>query len=487
MTLRFRLTIWYTVLLALVLVIFALVFRAVVANTLYNELENTIRSQAEQVVEILQSNIDPSRARLPSAIVLSSQAMAQATTVTGSIVESTPNMMGLPLPLPVSVLERNLMGEPVQYDTIFEGKPIRVYSAPVRISSGQIVGTAQVAQQLQPIIETLEIIRLALLIGGGLALLLAAAGGAVISGRTLRPLRNFTETANHIVTAQDLQQRLVAPYPHDEVGQLAETFNKMMERLEILFNTQHQLVADVSHELRTPLAIIQGNLDLLHRGAAKDPIMLSESMDAMNSEVARMSRLVRDLLLLAESDAGAPLQLRPVELDTLLLEVYREGLLIANHRLKVRLGHEDQAVVQGDPDRLKQLMLNLVNNAIAYTPDGGTVTLSLHRRPDDWVRVAVADTGVGIAADDLPHIFDRFWRHDKARSPKLGGSGLGLSIAKSIVEAHGGRITVESELGKGTTFEVLLPLARIAPTAANDASFDRLASPGYNPLQASGN
>ena len=485
MTLRFRLTFWYTVLLALVLVIFALVFRAFVANTLYNELEDTIRSQTEQVVQILQSNIDPSRARIPSAIVLSSQDMAQATTVTGSIVESTPNTMGLPMPLPVSVLERNLAGEPVLYDTVFEGKPVRVYSSPVRTSNGQIVATVQVALQLQPIIETLEIIRLALLAGGGLALLLAAIGGAVISGRTLRPLRNFTETANHIVTAQDLQERLVAPDPHDEVGQLAETFNKMLERLDILFNTQQQLVADVSHELRTPLATIQGNLDLLRRGAAKDPSMLQESMDAMNSEVARMSRLVRDLLLLAESDAGAPLQLRPVELDTLLLEIYREGMLIANNRLKMRLGHEDQAVIQGDPDRLKQLLLNLVNNAIAYTPDGGTVTLSLHRRPDNWVRVAVADTGVGIAPEDLPHIFDRFWRQDKARSRKLGGSGLGLSIAKSIVEAHGGRISVESELGKGTTFEVLLPLARIAPAAANDASLDRLASHGYNPLQAS--
>ncbi|HRX04006.1 MAG TPA: histidine kinase dimerization/phospho-acceptor domain-containing protein, partial [Anaerolineae bacterium] len=381
MTLRFRLTFWYTVLLALVLVIFALVFRAFVANTLYNELEDTIRSQTEQVVQILQSNIDPSRARIPSAIVLSSQAMAQATTVTGSIVESTPNTMGLPMPLPVSVLERNLAGEPVLYDTVFEGKPVRVYSSPVRTSNGQIVATVQVALQLQPIIETLEIIRLALLAGGGLALLLAAIGGAVISGRTLRPLRNFTETANHIVTAQDLQERLVAPDPHDEVGQLAETFNKMLERLDILFNTQQQLVADVSHELRTPLATIQGNLDLLRRGAAKDPSMLQESMDAMNSEVARMSRLVRDLLLLAESDAGAPLQLRPVELDTLLLEIYREGMLIANNRLKMRLGHEDQAVIQGDPDRLKQLLLNLVNNAIAYTPDGGTVILSLHRRP----------------------------------------------------------------------------------------------------------
>lgn len=486
MTLRFRLTFWYTVFLALVLVVFALVFHTFVANTLYSQVEDTIRGQAEQVVQILEGSIDPSRARLPVPIVVTSQSFAQATKASGEIVDTSPNMMNVPLPLPATVLERNLMGEPVQYDTRFSDKPVRVYSAPVRAPDGQILATVQIAQQLQPIAETLEIVRLALLVGGSMALLLAAAGGAVISGTTLRPLRTFTETANHIVTAQDLQQRLEAPNPHDEVGQLAETFNKMMERLEILFDTQQQLVADVSHELRTPLATIQGNLDLLQRGAAADPAMLRASLEAMNAEVARMSRLVRDLLLLAENDAGAPLRLLPVELDTLLLEVYREALLIANNRLKVRLGHEDQAVVQGDPDRLKQLLLNLINNAIAYTPDGGVVTLSLHRRPDGWVRVVVSDTGAGIAPDDLPRIFDRFWRQDKARSRKLGGSGLGLSIAKSIVDAHGGRITVESEPGKGTTFEVMLPLQRIAQPAANDASFDRQPSSGYNSLQASG-
>ena len=301
---------------------------------------------------------------------------------------------------------------------------------------------------------------LALVVGVIAAILLAAVGGAAIAGAALRPLRVFSDTASQIATAQDLGSRLEAPNPEDEVGQLAETFNRMMGRLELLFNTQQQLVADVSHELRTPLATMRGNLDLLRRGAAKDPTMLRESLDAMNSEVARMTRLVRDLLLLAETDAGAPLHLKPVELDTVVLEVYREALLMAEGRLKVRLGHEDQAIVMGDQDRLKQLLLNLVSNAISYTPDGGVVTLSLRRKPDDTVRVTVADTGIGIAAQDLPHIFDRFWRFDKARSRGLGSSGLGLSIARSIAEVHGGRIAVESTLGKGTTFEVCLPLAQ---------------------------
>ena len=211
MTLRFRLTFWNTVMLALVLAIFALAFHTFVANTLYNQLEATIRSQAEQVVQIFQSGIDPSRARLPRTIILSSQVLAQTTTVTGEITDSSPNTMGLPVPLPVSALELNLAGEATQYDATFEDQPIRVFSAPVRSPTGQVTRTVQIAQSLRPIIETLKIIRLALLVGGGLALLMAAVGGALISGRALQPLRHFTETANHIVTAQDLQERLVPP------------------------------------------------------------------------------------------------------------------------------------------------------------------------------------------------------------------------------------------------------------------------------------
>ena len=238
------------------------------------------------------------------------------------------------------------------------------------------------------------------------------------------------------------------------------TVHHLLIAVQDLFHTQQRLVADVSHELRTPLATIQGNVDLLRRGAANDPAMLHEGLVAIDQEVARMSRLVRDLLLLAEADAGVQLTLKPLELDTVLLEVYREALLMADGRVKVRLGHEDQARVQGDADRLKHLLLILVSNYIAYTPAGGVVTLSMHLRPDGWVRVTVADTGIGITAEDLPHIFDRFWRVDRARTRVAGGSGLGLSIAKSIVEAHGGAISVESEPGQGTTFEVLLPQFR---------------------------
>jgi signal transduction histidine kinase len=198
---------------------------------------------------------------------------------------------------------------------------------------------------------------------------------------------------------------------------------------------------------------------LLRRGAAKAPQARQATLEAIEGEVTRMSRMVADLLLLAQADAGIELKKKPVELDTLLLEVYRQGQLMANG-IEVKLGHEDQAVVMGDADRLKQLLLNLVDNALKYTPAGGEVRLSLYRK-QGWVQVAVSDTGMGISPEDLPHIFERFYSTDKSRS--RGGTGLGLSIAKWIAEAHDGHLTVESEVGTGSTFTVWLRPATAVP------------------------
>jgi signal transduction histidine kinase len=235
----------------------------------------------------------------------------------------------------------------------------------------------------------------------------------------------------------------------------------MLERIEQLFRAQQQFVADVSHELRSPLTAIRGHLDLLRRGAFENAADRDDSIAAIDSESARMQRMVQDLLLLARADAGIQMQKQPVELDTVLLDVYRQ-VRMTTTGVKVSLGSEDQAMVMGDVDRLKQLLLNLADNAIKYTPAGGEVRLSLER-DSEWVRVSVADTGVGIPEQDVPKIFDRFYRVDKSRTHKPSddgvGAGLGLAIVKTIVGAHGGRIEVASQVGKGTTFTVWLPLA----------------------------
>ncbi|NJN92769.1 MAG: HAMP domain-containing histidine kinase [Anaerolineales bacterium] len=179
----------------------------------------------------------------------------------------------------------------------------------------------------------------------------------------------------------------------------------------------------------------------------------------MDGELDRMSRIVADLLLLSQADAGLSLRMQPVELDTIILDVYRQARVTANE-VNIQLGHEDQAVIQGDADRLKQLLLNLVTNALKHTPPGGYVTLSLFREPE-WVRITVADTGRGIAPTALPHIFERFYR---AEDNNQKGTGLGLSIAQWIAQAHGGQITVTSEVGKGSVFTLWLPRGPVERT-----------------------
>jgi signal transduction histidine kinase len=248
---------------------------------------------------------------------------------------------------------------------------------------------------------------------------------------------------------------------------LIVAFNETLERLERVFETQRRFMADVSHELRTPLTVIRGNMDLIRRTGHAD----AESLEAVVSEVDRMTRMVQDVLLLAQAESGKlPLGRELVELDTLMLEVFAQAKLLAQGRQEVRLGQEDQARVVGDRDRLKQVLLNLVANAVAYTPPGGVVTMSL-ACVGGWCRLTISDSGPGIPKDELPHIFERFYRVDRARTRSAGGgAGLGLSIAYWIVRMHEGRIEVASEEGRGTTFSVWLPLA--TDTAAHRPAVD---------------
>ena len=273
-----------------------------------------------------------------------------------------------------------------------------------------------------------------------------------------KPLEDIATVARQITRADDLSRRVPYANRPDEIGDLARAFNQTLERLERLFRTQQRLLADVSHELRTPLTAIRGNLDLMSRMGEADP----ESMAAIQAEIERMTRLVGDLLLLARADSGGlPLERQVVELDSVLFEVYRQVRMM-DAPVFIELVEVDQAIVMGDIDRLKQLFINLVENAIKYTPPGGEVQLSLSKKAG-WAQLEITDNGIGIPAENLPHIFDRFYRVDKARTRAQGGSGLGLSIAQWIAQAHGGAIRVTSTVGEGSTFTVTLPLYEPAP------------------------
>jgi two-component system OmpR family sensor kinase len=289
-----------------------------------------------------------------------------------------------------------------------------------------------------------------------LSMILAAVASWFTIGRALAPVATLTETALQIAHADDLSKRI--PYrgsEKNEFGQLIHAFNDTLERLERLFTSQQRFLADVSHELRTPLTVIKGNVDLMRRMGCAD----EESLTSIEDESDRLSRMVGDLLLEAQAESGKlPLKFGPVELDTLLLDVYKEMRVLARERIQLKVSEIDQVLVNGDPDRLKQVLINLISNAVKYTPAGGEIFLSLGK-VGDRARLIVRDTGSGIPAEDLPHIFERFYRAEKSRTrAKVGGFGLGLSIAYWIVTNHGGEIDVDSQEGQGTTFCIWLPL-----------------------------
>jgi two-component system, OmpR family, sensor kinase len=311
---------------------------------------------------------------------------------------------------------------------------------------------------------------------------LAVVVGWLLTRAALSPVFRITDTARHIAATGDYRQRLHVTPPRfghgDELFFLAATFNDMIARLEHMLDSQRRLLADTSHELRNPITIIRGNLALLRRESVPESSRKEAIVEA-EEEAARMGRLVGDLLLLARADAGeAPSFLRErVDLGDLANDVVDQFRPHASTTLS--LEHQPGCVVIGDRDRLRQLVTNLVENAVRYTPAGGRIVVSVSREFGlqqrggpvrsrnaretgtlPMANLTVSDTGIGISPPDLQHVFERFYRADKARSRAHGGTGLGLSIAHYIAQAHGGSIEAFSlGVNRGSTFTVRLPLA----------------------------
>ena len=346
------------------------------------------------------------------------------------------------------------LDHPIYRDASGTGWHIRVLSIPLR-RNHSIIAVLQVASSLEVVNAARENLTDVLSIIWVVAVLLSGIVVWFTLGQTLKPLGAITETVEQINRADDLSRRIPYQGPeNDEIGNLVGSFNQTLERLEALFTSQQRLLADVSHELRTPLTVIKGNVDLMRRMKSLD----EESLTSIDQEAGRLTRLVGGLLLLAQAESGKlALNMKRVELDLLLTEVFQEMTILAGNKVHIRLNDIDQAYVNGDRDRLKQVFINLVANAVQYTPQGGGVFLSLDKIGEQ-ARIICRDTGPGIPPEDLPHIFERFYRAEKSRTRREStGFGLGLSIANWIVERHGGRIEVNSQEGKGTTFAIWLP------------------------------
>lgn len=331
-----------------------------------------------------------------------------------------------------------------------------VYSMPLS-RNGQSIGTVKVVRSLRLMDDTLERVQFLLLFLFGGGLILAIAVGATLSKAALSPIDHITKAARQI-RAEGLSRRLHLDGPDDEVTRLADAFDEMLDRLEAAFQRERQFTADVSHELRTPLTVIKGTAEVALRG--NDPQEYAEALTTVNDEVDRMSNIIDALLTLARADAGQLLlETQTVNMKELVEDACSTFTpLAAKEGISLNAESGESVEVPGDRERLRQLLRNLVVNAIKYTPQGGKITISLDK-DGNWAKIVVTDTGMGIPQNNLAHIFERFYRVDQARSRAEGGAGLGLSIVKWIVDAHGGKIDAKSEFGKGSTFTVWLPSA----------------------------
>jgi signal transduction histidine kinase len=333
-----------------------------------------------------------------------------------------------------------------------DGVRWRVYVLPIGTTGQQLAVLASLTHIDEAITGYRRLVVL-FAVGGAMVTFFA---GWLLARRALRPVATLTATARAIGRSRDFHHRVPVGTAQDELGQLAATFNEMLTNLEQLYQAQQRFVADASHELRAPLTAIQANLELLQHQPAMTEADQREAVREAGREAQRLAVLVADLLALARADAGMPLRRRRVELDRVLLEAVGTAQQLARGQ-QVQVDHLEPALVDGDPDRLKQLVLILLDNAIKYTPPAGKVTVGLCRQ-GATAQVVVADTGIGIAAEDLPHVFERFYRADPARGRDIGGTGLGLPIAQWIAEHHGGRVALTSTPGQGTTAIVDLPL-----------------------------
>lgn len=451
-----RLLLIYTTIFTTAFLIFAVIVYVLPRDRILAEVDRNLEALANQVLQPGNTTIDANgllHVTVPENLANFETASTFILIVDarGEVVLRSSNLAGFE-----GLLDVNGRGPEPRFNLVRHGNTsLRVLTVPIPLANGTrpvIVGHLQVARLLDSYENLNRVLVIAVLMG--MAAATASLFFAVwLTPGLFKPLEDMAMVARQITNADDLSRRVPDTGRTDEIGDLARAFNQTLERLERLFQTQQRLLADVSHELRTPLTTIQGNLDLMRRMGKADP----ESMDVIQDEIERMTRLVGDLLLLARADAGGlPLERKPIELDNLLFEVYRQVSRLEKS-VTVMVTGVDQVCVLGDADRLKQLLLILVDNAIKYTPAGGQVNLSLSTTTG-WAYLDVADTGIGIPPEDIPYIFDRFYRVDKARGRAQGGSGLGLAIARWIAQAHGGNISVKSKVGEGTTFSIALPV-----------------------------
>jgi len=461
-SIRTKLTAWYVVLLGVILILFSVFLNYFLAKRLYESVDNSLKVSATFVAKT--ENMKLSRSTLPGMEGFFEQFFGYGKLNkfykiydgSGNVGSSSKNVGAAQIPLSQAAYAAALLGE-TTYETFRQGKiSLRVITMPI-LRNGKLGNLIQMGTSLEAVQDTLKNLRLFLLFSVPMVLLLATFVGRFMARRALQPVSEITKIAREVSARADLSKRIPVNDSQDEIGHLANTFNDMMDRLDSSFAQMRQFSSDASHELRTPLTVMRGQNELI-LNKERTPEDYQEVICSNLEEINYMSKILEDLFTLSKSDENQiQMDLKPVDLKAVIEEVFKHAEIIAaEKKISVHIVHVESVMIDGDAVRLRQMIWNIMQNGIKYTHPGGKVKISLENL-EDIACLTVKDTGIGISEKDLPFIFNRFFRVDKARSRQVGGSGLGLSICKFIVEAHHGKIEVESELGDGSKFRICLP------------------------------
>jgi two-component system, OmpR family, sensor kinase len=460
LSIRAKLTLWYLGIAATVLLAFAVAIYFYLSRGLLAAIDTSLWNQADRIAQATgnpSSNEEPSQ---PGVLMLAPQ-FVSIVDRKGEITDAILDQQGHHVPVIPEALDRASADFKPQYRevSLSPAEQARVITWPSRDEDGELFFVV-VGQSLKDLKQAQRQLLFLLAISNPVALLLASLGGLWIANKALSPVDRLTRAAERIGRG-DLNERVEESGSNDEIGRLAATFNEMISKLEQAFERERRFTADASHELKTPLAVLRGDIEVALR-RERSPEEYKRVLQSNLEEIARLTKLTDDLLTLARSDAGEQvLELEPVRLDRLAAEAaaYIRPLAESSGVSLSFDAMRSPVFVEGDEKRLKQLFVNLLDNAIKYTPPGGSARLALTVENSSAL-IEVSDNGRGIPASALPQVFERFYRQSDLKDSRVTGFGLGLAISKWIVDAHGGTIEVESAEGKGSRFSISLPVAR---------------------------
>ncbi|HJV44555.1 MAG TPA: HAMP domain-containing sensor histidine kinase [Bacillota bacterium] len=468
MPIRLKLSLWYSGVFLLIIALFSTYIYLFFTHREMSSIDSHLKEKGKEVHQAIGVvDIYPlpmQQLVLPDIDVFSSpEVLLQIVDPRGSVLSRSKSLGGQSLPISQEAIY-SISNRSEYYETQnLHGTLFRIYYLPL-LSNSQLVGVLEVGESLKGVDRSLTNLRLLLAFGAITSATISAIIGWFLAGQTLKPIHRIIETTAEIEREGKLERRIAYTGPPDEIGMLSEQINSMMEKIEKMYReleesyeAQRRFVADASHELRTPLTSIRGNMEFLRLLYAEKGELSHEAMEDIMEEIERVSRMIHNLLALARADAGYQIQMEEIPLDKWFEDLTQQIRILQTETVQFEHGPLEPLVglkIRGNSDFLKQIFLILFENAFKYTSIG-SVHLSFEKI-GKYIRIRVADTGIGISQEEVEHIFDRFYRGGNVR--KLPGTGLGLSIAKWVTEKHGGSLEVQSEVGQGTTFFVTLPL-----------------------------